>query len=232
VNICHIHIQNIVLYMVSSLFSLSVLNLIHLLDIVNLGIVFGIYIKALASVFWPRPCLEAKILAVTLFGTASNIWPHLTSLVFVDCSYRFTDMFPDMEHVRDMQRELDQIIHAGVINITRLMRNSETSVSSGVAEDGEDEFEMKRRTKPRLFSAKSLLDLDDEDSKYATEQRKAVNFQTKSEHAADESEFALQSGERLTDHLVKKGLLTKSMLRQLQQELSEKVCKHDTDTKS
>jgi len=154
--------------------------------------------------------------------------------VFGDCSYRFMDMFPDIEHVRDMQRELDQIIQAGVVNITKLLRNSETNVSSGVAEDGEDEFEIKRRVQPQL-TADSLPDSDDEDGKYATEQRTAVkpNLQTKSGHKADGTGFVLKSGERLTDQLVKKGLLTKSMIKQIQQELSENVSKEDDgDTKS
>jgi len=144
------------------------------------------------------------------------------------------DMFPDIEHVRDMQRELDQIIQAGIVNITKLLRNSETSVSSGVAEDGEDEFEIKQRVQQQL-TAESVPDSDDEDGKYATEWRKTAKpkLQTKSDHAADDSRFVLKSGERLTDQLVKKGLLTKSMVKQLQQELSQNVCKDDeTDSKS
>lgn len=80
-----------------------------------------------------------------------------------------------------------------------------------------------------------MLDSDDDDSKCAVEQRKSVktNLQTKSEYASDDSELVLKSGQRLSDQLVKKGLLTKSMLRQIQQELSENVCKDDdTDSKS
>jgi len=142
------------------------------------------------------------------------------------------DVFPDVEHVRDMQRELDQIIQAGVVNITKLLRNSETTVSSGVAEDGEDEFEIQRRTQ-RQSTAENLLDSDDEDS---AQRRKIVkpNLWTKSDRTADDgtSQFVLKSGQRLTDQLVKQGLLTKSMLKQIQQELSENVSKDDeTDTR-
>lgn len=42
-----------------------------------------------------------------------------------------------------MQRELDAVIQQGVVQITRLLRNSETGVSSGtVAAPDEDEFEI------------------------------------------------------------------------------------------
>lgn len=40
-----------------------------------------------------------------------------------------------------MQRELDAVIQQGVVQITRLLRNSETGVSSGtVSAPDEDEF--------------------------------------------------------------------------------------------
>ena len=132
-------------------------------------------------------------------------------------------MFPDVEHVRDMQRELDQIIQAGVVNITKLLRNSETSVSSGVGEDGEDEFEIQRRVQQQS-TADDILDSDDEDSR-------KPSVRIKSDDSS--GQFALKSGQRLTDQLVQQGLLTKSMLKQIQQELSENVPRDDeTDTKS
>lgn len=152
-------------------------------------------------------------------------------VVIGDYSYRFMDMFPDVEHVRDMQRELDQIIQAGVINITKLLRNSETSVSSGVAEDGEDEFEIRQRVQQQS-TAEDLLDSDDEDGKYTSERRKPAksNLRIKSD---DSPQFVLKSGQRLTEQLVKQGLLTKSMLKQIQQELSENVSEDsETDSKS
>lgn len=130
------------------------------------------------------------------------------------------DMFPDVEHVRDMQRELDQIIQSGVINITKLVRNSETTVSSGVAEDGEDEFEMKRRVQLRM-NVDNVSDSDeDDDRKSEVEKKKRVKP-------------VIKSGQRLTEQLVKQGLLTKSMLRQIQQELVDNISKDDdTNTKS
>ena len=55
-------------------------------------------------------------------------------------------MFPDPEHIRDMQKDLDEIIRIGVVNITRLLRNTETGVTSGIT-DTEDDFEMKSRAR-------------------------------------------------------------------------------------
>ena len=54
-------------------------------------------------------------------------------------------MFADAEHVREMQRDLDEIIQNGIFNITKLLRNSETGVASGTPDD-EHEFEMKSRS--------------------------------------------------------------------------------------
>lgn len=147
------------------------------------------------------------------------------------CSYRFIDVFPDVEHVRDMQRELDQIIQAGVVNITKLLRNSETSVSSGVAEDGEDEFEIRRQIRQQSTAEEDLLDSDDEQSKYVSGRRKPVKPNVRTESDGSNTQFVVKSGQRLTDQLVKQGLLTKSMVKQIQQELTENV-PQDDDTDS
>nr|CAD7591475.1 unnamed protein product [Timema genevievae] len=55
-------------------------------------------------------------------------------------SYRFMDLFPEANLVRDMQKELDAIIQQGVFQLTRLLRNSETAVSSGTMSVDDDEF--------------------------------------------------------------------------------------------
>uniref|UniRef100_A0A669BTH4 ATP-dependent RNA helicase SUPV3L1, mitochondrial n=1 Tax=Oreochromis niloticus TaxID=8128 RepID=A0A669BTH4_ORENI len=44
-------------------------------------------------------------------------------------SYRFMDMFPDTASIREIQRELDDIIQQGVRNITRLIRASDPTVT-------------------------------------------------------------------------------------------------------
>uniref|UniRef100_A0A6M2DHU9 ATP-dependent RNA helicase SUV3 homolog, mitochondrial n=1 Tax=Xenopsylla cheopis TaxID=163159 RepID=A0A6M2DHU9_XENCH len=50
-------------------------------------------------------------------------------------SYRFMDLFPDATLVRDTQKELDAIIQQGVFQITRLLKNSESGVSSNTPDE-------------------------------------------------------------------------------------------------
>lgn len=70
---------------------------------------------------------------------------HLFNIIF-HYSYRFMDLFTDVELVRDMQKELDVVIQQGVVQITRLLRNSETGISSGAAAaPDEDEFAVNRK---------------------------------------------------------------------------------------
>ncbi|XP_046562779.1 ATP-dependent RNA helicase SUPV3L1, mitochondrial-like [Haliotis rubra] len=58
-------------------------------------------------------------------------------------SYRFQDMFPDTEPVRDMQKELDVLIHEGVAHITQLLKVSKNM--STVTSDFRDDFEIERK---------------------------------------------------------------------------------------
>ncbi|GLV44426.1 Suv3 helicase [Carabus blaptoides fortunei] len=61
-------------------------------------------------------------------------------------SYRFMDLLPDANLVRDMQKELDAVIQQGVFQLTRLLKNSETGVSSGAASaPDEDHFTISRQ---------------------------------------------------------------------------------------
>lgn len=61
-------------------------------------------------------------------------------------SYRFSDMFTEANLVRDMQKELDAIIQQGVMQITRLLRNSETGISSGeTSVPDEDQFSINQQ---------------------------------------------------------------------------------------
>ncbi|KAI9584920.1 hypothetical protein GQX74_006815 [Glossina fuscipes] len=60
---------------------------------------------------------------------------HLESVfdvmdLYLWLSYRFMDLFPDASTVRIAQRELDEIIRQGVFQITRLLKNSETTTYS------------------------------------------------------------------------------------------------------
>lgn len=58
-------------------------------------------------------------------------------------SYRFMDLFPDANLVRDMQKELDDIIQLGVFQITKLLRNSESPISTNTPD--EDTFSISQR---------------------------------------------------------------------------------------
>ncbi|KAE9535692.1 hypothetical protein AGLY_007593 [Aphis glycines] len=57
-------------------------------------------------------------------------------------SYRFSDLFLEANLVRDMQSELDDIIEQGVVQITRLLKNSESSSPS--SDSIEEEFNVAR----------------------------------------------------------------------------------------
>ncbi|KAK0158519.1 hypothetical protein PV328_009513 [Microctonus aethiopoides] len=58
-------------------------------------------------------------------------------------SYRFMDLFPDTNTVRDVQRELDAIIQEGIVQLTRLLKNSETGISNGTTSaTDEDNFQL------------------------------------------------------------------------------------------
>lgn len=70
------------------------------------------------------------------------------------------DLFADGQLVRDMQKELDAIIQQGVIQLTRLLKNSETGVSSGAsAAPDEDEFSINRKKQTYLRGMHAPLSL-------------------------------------------------------------------------
>lgn len=50
-------------------------------------------------------------------------------------SYRFPDLFPDMEPIRKIQHELDEIIQQGVFNITHLLKAGATTTSDADTEE-------------------------------------------------------------------------------------------------
>lgn len=54
------------------------------------------------------------------------------------------DMFPETSIIRDVQQELDSIIQQGVVNITKLIRASE-SKSDGVSSLPDDDIQMKKK---------------------------------------------------------------------------------------
>lgn len=64
------------------------------------------------------------------------------------------DIFPDANLVRDIQKELDEIIQQGVFQITKLLQNSETATSSNRPD--EDSFSMSQRKGNILKGTKGL----------------------------------------------------------------------------
>ncbi|KAL3268936.1 hypothetical protein HHI36_008023 [Cryptolaemus montrouzieri] len=73
-------------------------------------------------------------------------------------SYRFMDLFVDANLIRDMQKELDAIIQQGVVQITRLLKNSESVISSGTSSAAaEDEFSLTRQKQHYLRDTKTSL---------------------------------------------------------------------------
>ncbi|KAM3968178.1 suv3 RNA helicase [Aphomia sociella] len=71
------------------------------------------------AVDWPQPAPKTIMDLVHL----ESVFDVLELYLWL--SYRFSDMFPDVKLVRDMETELDAIIQQGIFQITRLLRNSE-----------------------------------------------------------------------------------------------------------
>ncbi|XP_064631088.1 ATP-dependent RNA helicase SUPV3L1, mitochondrial-like [Lineus longissimus] len=130
-------------------------------------------------------------------------------------SYRFMDMFPDAVHVRDMQQELDKIIQLGVFNITQLLKTSETNISNGPTDD-EDDFEIKKRGRrsQRGRLPDTALDLD------LNEKPKSLADRFKMAKAVKAAK--MPTG-KVTEELIKQGLLTPELVDKLQKEWSEQV---------
>ncbi|TNM90414.1 hypothetical protein fugu_002703 [Takifugu bimaculatus] len=106
-------------------------------------------------------------------------------------SYRFMDMFPDTAMVREIQQELDKVIQQGVRSITRLIRATEPAMAETLQMRGSRRVLSGISASPQLPSSKG--------------QRGQKSIRDSTENS-------------LSDRLVKDGLLTPDLLRQLQQE--------------
>lgn len=73
-------------------------------------------------------------------------------------SYRFMDIFPDGNLVRDIQKELDEIIQQGVFQITKLLQNSETATSWNRPD--EDKFELSQRRATAIKGERNSSDFN------------------------------------------------------------------------
>ncbi|XP_054713658.1 ATP-dependent RNA helicase SUV3 homolog, mitochondrial-like [Uloborus diversus] len=119
-------------------------------------------------------------------------------------SYRFPDLFPDVQAVRSIQRELDEIIQQGVFNITHLLKAGE--VATHLDEDnGNEEVREKDR-----YSASSV----DEDELEDSTEIKPRHF----------------GKGRLTQELLAQGLITPKMLKTLQREWEESLDSNESYT--
>ncbi|XP_050815344.1 ATP-dependent RNA helicase SUPV3L1, mitochondrial isoform X1 [Gopherus flavomarginatus] len=137
-------------------------------------------------------------------------------------SYRFMDMFPDANLVRDIQKELDNIIQIGVRSITRLIRASEaTSVSGAIAVP--DDFPLQRtEVNDRMLNLEDIPAANQEQFSSATKVpgqkrirgSKALGYKL----AEVQSNMKSYGQGSLAARLVREGLLTQEMLKQLERE--------------
>ncbi|XP_078079784.1 ATP-dependent RNA helicase SUPV3L1, mitochondrial isoform X2 [Mustelus asterias] len=132
-------------------------------------------------------------------------------------SYRFMDMFPDVNLVRDIQTELDSIIQIGVKNITRLIRASDSISTAATA--GADDASVQRGiwTNGKI----NMEDANTPDQAYSGSRRirgsKALGYRAVV-CKTDVPERA--AGNTLSERLVQQGHLTAELLQQLQDEWS------------
>nr|XP_009674053.1 PREDICTED: ATP-dependent RNA helicase SUPV3L1, mitochondrial isoform X2 [Struthio camelus australis] len=135
-------------------------------------------------------------------------------------SYRFMDMFPDAALVRDIQKKLDNIIQIGVCNITRLIRASQSTAVSGAAVAVSEEFPLPRtkrdtRVMSDLEGAKSTIQFPA--AMEVSGERRAKSLKAY-RSAARREDLKTHGRGSLADRLLREGLLTQEMLRQLESE--------------
>ncbi|XP_072334862.1 ATP-dependent RNA helicase SUPV3L1, mitochondrial isoform X1 [Scyliorhinus torazame] len=131
-------------------------------------------------------------------------------------SYRFMDMFPDVNHVRDIQTELDSIIQIGVKNITRLIRASD-SISTA-ATTGFDDVPVRGRI--RTNGRINMEGTNTKDQVFSGSRRirgsKALGYKA----VVCKAGTSQRAGDSLSTRLVQQGHLTAELLQQLQEEWS------------
>lgn len=155
-------------------------------------------------------------------------------------SYRFEDMFPDSVTARDMQGELDEIIQLGVFNITRLLKNTETPVSTRTGGAEDDEFIIKSHPAPvdtdelKIPPATSRLrgsallghQLDTKKDSQDVDENFDNQKYVKMVQSAKSPNYGQGS---LTRRLIQKGLITPKMLERLQEEWESASNQDDDD---
>ncbi|KAG8435280.1 hypothetical protein GDO86_013289 [Hymenochirus boettgeri] len=112
-------------------------------------------------------------------------------------SYRFMDMFPDANLVREIQKELDSIIQMGVYDITKLIRASESAASGSVLESPEAQGS---------------------DERSDSRQNQILRTQGQRKTRGIMQQIPGQLKGTLASRLVQQGLLTPDQLQQLEKE--------------
>lgn len=142
-------------------------------------------------------------------------------------SYRFSDMFPDVEIVREVQNELDTVIEDGVSNIVQLLKNSEKGHSSGIKDAINDSvMEMKRKQQDRMknkwthpLETMEGFDKGNKKTKKDTFEEGGTEVVQKSERRKPKSGEVANM--KLTDRLLAQGLITPQMLEDIKKELKQ-----------
>nr|XP_028585294.1 ATP-dependent RNA helicase SUPV3L1, mitochondrial [Podarcis muralis] len=145
-------------------------------------------------------------------------------------SYRFMDMFPDAALVRDIQKELDDIIQVGVLNITRLIRVSQAASGSVTLPD---DFPLQRASIGNgMLNAEDLLEANGElsPSDVKTQGHRRARGSKAMNYRPAEAQGRAQGA--LAARLIQQGLLTQDMLKQLEHEwlARRKGCATDENT--
>ena len=165
-----------------------------------------------SQVGWPFSPPETILDLVTLEQV------HDSFDLFLWLSYRFPDMFVDVDTVRQVQQELDKVIEEGVNNIVELLKKADSkhgSSNSGFID--EDTIESKRR---KMKIVKDSWTHDDANiAKVETPKRKA-NVKGMSTEVNVNDKPKVKPG-KLTDQLLQQGIVTPKMIKQLQRELSQ-----------
>ncbi|KAL3863039.1 hypothetical protein ACJMK2_004821 [Sinanodonta woodiana] len=146
---------------------------------------------------------------------------HLESVfdvldMYLWLSYRFQDMFPDSELVRDVQKELDLVIQEGVANITRLLLSSESQIPASNI-DSIDDVGAQTPKKEKF--------LVEEDKAYSTDSAEQNNKQSKASGIAKSIQNEKVKGQmsgKLAETLIREGLITSAELEDLYKEWKKK----------
>ena len=140
-------------------------------------------------------------------------------------------MFPDVNQVRYMQQELDSIIQIGVYNITKLLKASKSNQDVNISVEDDEDFDMTRRVHQMLKQRKTNENFEDLEGNDSSVKEKLSDSFQKAKNLQAINTLNLQDG-RLTEQLLKKGLLTPDILGKLLQEWSVNTKEHSTPGKN